>query len=110
MLQICNLRFGIDILHSPGERFMSRVLIVTAILFAICQPCLTAAEPAGRKPQNNEELRFWLDNMLVHHRYSADEAAAATGLSAAEVTAAAERLKINPANVPQREPNAPLLV
>ncbi|HZN33275.1 MAG TPA: hypothetical protein VFB80_05625 [Pirellulaceae bacterium] len=89
---------------------MPRPLILAALLSAVFQFPLAAAEPTPRRPKNDEELRFWLDNMLVHHRFSAEEAAAATGLSAAEVTAAAERWKIDPAKAPARAEGAPLLV
>ena len=52
------------------------------------------ADDNFRRPKNDDELRFWLDNMLVHHRFTAEEAAAATGMKAEEITAAAKRLEI----------------
>jgi hypothetical protein len=61
----------------------------------------------SRRPKNDEELRFWLDNMLVHHRFTAEEAAAATGMKAEEITAAAKRLEIG---VKKLWDTAPLLV
>jgi len=87
---------------------MWRVLVGGVMLG--CAGGLLAAEPVGRRPKDDAELRFWLDNMLVHHRYSADKAALATGLSAAEVRAAAERLAIDPSRRPARPADAPLLV
>jgi hypothetical protein len=48
----------------------------------------------ARRPKNDDELRFWLDNMLVHHRLTPEEVAAATGMKAEEITAAAKRLEI----------------
>ncbi len=47
-----------------------------------------------RPPQNDDELRFWLTNMLIDHRYTLVEASAATGMSTPELAAAAERLGI----------------
>jgi len=46
----------------------------------------------ARKPANEAELRYWLDNMAVHHRYSVDEMSQVTGLAADEVVAALKRL------------------
>ncbi|MBW8884270.1 MAG: hypothetical protein JF612_05725 [Planctomycetia bacterium] len=53
----------------------------------------TSARPA----KNDLVLRYWLDNMLVHHRFTASEAGAALGLTAEEVNSAAQRLSIDPA-------------
>jgi peptidoglycan/xylan/chitin deacetylase (PgdA/CDA1 family) len=47
-----------------------------------------------RQPKNDEEFRFWLNNMLVDHDFNVFEASAATGLSIDEIEAAAERLSI----------------
>lgn len=47
-----------------------------------------------RKPTDDGQLKFWLSNMLIDHRYSLVEAASATGLSTKEIQAAVERLKI----------------
>lgn len=55
-----------------------------------------------RIPQNDDELRFWLTSALVDHRYSFVEAAAATGLTTAEISKAVERLQIDrPSALPQ---------
>lgn len=56
---------------------------------------------AGRSGDNFRPLRdendqrFWLENMLVHHRFSTAEMTAATGMSATEITAAIARLGID---------------
>jgi hypothetical protein len=39
------------------------------------------ADPIARRPTNDSDLRFWLENMLVHHQFTREEAAAVTGLS-----------------------------
>jgi len=49
------------------------------------------ARPANR----DEELQFWLPNMLIEHRYSLAEAGAALGLTADEVKLAAHRLNVD---------------
>lgn len=73
------------------------VLNIAALAtLAILLAATTLADDASnaRKPKNDDELRFWLDNMLVHHRLTPEEAAAATGMKAEEITAAAKRLEI----------------
>jgi len=47
-----------------------------------------------RRPTNDDELTFWLRNMLAYHRFSFVEAAAATGMEPNEIEKTAERLKI----------------
>lgn len=66
---------------------------------------------ANFRPAKNEtELKFWLDNMLVHHRYSHAEAGAALGLGADEVAAIVKRLNIDAATRAPRNAEHPLLV
>ncbi len=48
-----------------------------------------------RKPQSESDLRYWLTNMIVDHGFTSVEVSAATGLSADEISAAAERLSIH---------------
>jgi peptidoglycan/xylan/chitin deacetylase (PgdA/CDA1 family) len=47
-----------------------------------------------RRPQSDEELRYWLENMLLDHGFSKFEVSTATGLSIEEVAAAVDRLSI----------------
>lgn len=47
-----------------------------------------------RRPGTDADLRAWLENMLIHHRFSTAEAALATGLTPPEITAASQRLGI----------------
>jgi hypothetical protein len=47
-----------------------------------------------RRPQTDEELEFWLTNMIVDHGFSVFEASTATGLSTEEIGASVERLSI----------------
>ncbi len=55
-----------------------------------------------RKPKSDDELEFWLRNMLVDHHYTATEASAATGLTTQQIKFASERLKIDsPTKLPK---------
>jgi hypothetical protein len=63
-----------------------------------------------RPPRDEAELRFWLENMAWHHGYSVAEMTAATGLKAAEITAALKKFDISKATRPRRPPDSPLLV
>jgi hypothetical protein len=86
----------------------ARWIAVAIVIFA--GAAMAAEEDAGRRPTTDEQLRFWLENMLVHHRFTTEEAAAATAMSAEEVTAAVERLGIKPARLVARVYRDPLLV
>lgn len=48
--------------------------------------------------------------MVWYHRFAREEIAAATGLSASEITAALQKFHISPDNRPPRPPDSPLLV
>jgi hypothetical protein len=64
----------------------------------------------GRRPADDTALRSWLENMVGYHRFSPEEASAATGLGAAEVNEALRRFGLSPGVVPKRPEGAPLLV
>lgn len=64
---------------------------------------------APRRPLGEPDLRFWLENMIVHHGFSVSEVQAATGLSATELAAATNRLQL-PSSPPPRAPGSPLKV
>lgn len=49
-----------------------------------------------RRPANEDELRFWLQDMATHH-FTVSEMAAVVGLSSGEIPAALDRLVIQPA-------------
>ena len=87
------------------------IRLVAAFVFAGLAAFPVLANESGRRPKDEAELKFWLTNCLVHHRFTADEAAAAVGMSAEEATAAAERLGIDAARrPPPRGKDEPLLV
>src|SRR5262249_8151330 len=72
---------------------------------------LAAAETSGaRMPKDDAELKYWLQNMVWHHRFSTAEVADATGLTRAEVAAALRKFNIRPGNRPKRTADGPLLV
>jgi len=82
---------------------------VSLLLLAAALPL--ADEPANvRKPVGDDDLRYWLGNMVWHHRFTLDEVRAATGLGDAEVTAALKRFGIAADTRPKRAADAPLLV
>ena len=52
------------------------------ILLALLPATLSIqGEPANhRKPSTDAELRYWLENMIVHHGFSTKEVTQATGM------------------------------
>src|SRR6266852_3464635 len=72
----------------------------------------SAAEPASnfRRPKDEVDLRYWLENMVRYHQFSTAEVTAATGLDAKEAASALARFKIDPAVRPKRAAHDPLLV
>lgn len=90
------------------------ILLVAPLAWQVHVPLAGADPPADapnyRRPSNDDELRYWLENMVWHHRFTSDEIVAATGLTKDEVTAAVKRLNISPENKPARAAGAPLLV
>jgi hypothetical protein len=91
-------------------------LAIALLCTALVAPQRTrAAEPAAaarnaRPPASDADLRRWLENMVGWHRFTVDEVRAATGLSAAEVRAALDRLAIAPGMHPARKPGDRLVV
>jgi hypothetical protein len=67
-------------------------------------------EANAREPKDDDELRYWLSNMVWHHQFSKSEIAAATGLSKAQVAAGLKKFDISAATKPRRPVGAPLLV
>jgi len=74
-------------------------------------PDLPAAEPANvRRPKDDAELRYWIENMVWHHRFTPAEITAATGLDSQEIMAALKKFNITPSHRPKRSADAPPLV
>jgi peptidoglycan/xylan/chitin deacetylase (PgdA/CDA1 family) len=65
---------------------------------------VAAGEPFDdfRRPANESDLRYWLENMSVFHRYAPGEIEAATGLSPDQVIAALKRFGFDGMSPPKR--------
>ncbi len=61
-----------------------------------------------RRPTSDADLRSWLENMIVYHRFTPGEVSAATGLTLAEVTAATESHQLAGRQPSARTPGDPL--
>ena len=101
------------------EKAMCRSLLFTPVVLMVLMCGMSSAQdttPAAgdvnvaRPPGSAEELRYWLENMYVYHRFSTEEMSAATGLSADEVRSAIKRLGLRPEDRPRRRPGDPLVV
>ena len=53
-----------------------------------------------RKPSDERDLRYWLRNMFVEHRFSLDEIATATGIAASDVSQHLDRFDLRSAQQP----------
>ena len=49
-----------------------------------------------RAPKDDDDLKYWLTNLIGFHRFSIEESAAATGLTVAEIESACERFELDP--------------
>ena len=65
---------------------------------------------AYRRPTSDDELKYWLENMVVYHHYTPDEVCAATGLTLDEFAAAARKLELKGKTAPPRAKTDPLRV
>ncbi len=63
-----------------------------------------------RRPRNDADLRYWLENMLRYHRFTDTEASVATGLTLDEIRQAADRFDLTQRSAPPRAPGSPLRV
>lgn len=84
------------------------MFLSVALLCLFQSPDLDATN--SRMPTSDAELRYWLENMIWHHAFTAAEIRAATGMTDKEIAAAQERFNITPAMKPKRPANGPLLV
>lgn len=87
--------------------------IATAFcLWIVAAPALAADAPPQdfRRPADEAELRYWLENMVWYHRFTREEIAAATGLSGDEIAAALRKFDVSAGTKPTRPAKAPLLV
>jgi hypothetical protein len=63
----------------------------------------------ARQPGSESELKYWLENMVWHHGFSAVEIQAATGLSGSQIADALKRFGISANTKPKRPAGSPLL-
>jgi hypothetical protein len=63
-----------------------------------------------RRPANDDELKYWLKNMVWYHRFTNAEITAATGLTNEEIVTAMEKFNIRPDNRPEPDKDSPLIV
>ncbi|HYT60852.1 MAG TPA: hypothetical protein VEL06_11815, partial [Haliangiales bacterium] len=89
-----------------------RLLLAAVGLLALTNLSFAAdlEQANSRRPKDDADLRFWLENMVWYHRFTVAEIRAATGLSDSEMKAALASFNIRADNKPNRAPNAPLLV
>ncbi len=66
------------------------------------------AFPNARKPTSNEELKYWLENMVEYHHFSVDEVQQATGLEKPEIKAAIKGFGLKPRT--QTNADGPIVV
>ena len=85
-------------------------LSVLMLFVASLAPAAEADVPNSRRPANDDELRYWLQNMVWHHRFSVVEIYQATGLSESEIATASKRFDIRAESKPRREQDSPPLV
>jgi hypothetical protein len=73
---------------------------------------LAAGQTLGnaRPPKSDEDLRRWLENMVLDHQYEISEVEAATGLSAEAVAAALNRFGLAGKVRPPRGADDPLVI
>ena len=64
----------------------------------------------ARRPGDDKELKYWLENMVCYHRFSTEEIRAATGLIEIEIIASLKKFDIRPDNRPKQAEDGPLLV
>jgi hypothetical protein len=99
--------FGKSLSALRGQRqwILSPLAIAGFVMLSLLA---NAEEP--RRPGNDDELKFWLESMLVQHGYNPAEVTVATGLSAIQVAEATKRFGIDSKARSKRGANAPLLV
>ena len=63
-----------------------------------------------RRLANDEELEYWLKNMVWYHHFTNAEITAATGLINEEIVTTMDRFNIRPDNRPEPNDDSPLIV
>lgn len=84
------------------------LLVCFLLVFSVSTTFADSPENA-RRPENDADLRYWLENMVWYHRFKPEEIQESTGLTAREINQALERFRIRPETRPKRAADAPLL-
>jgi len=94
----------------------SLVVLLSFSVSMMCAPA-TASNPTAppqsitiRRPASDNDLRYWLENMVVFHHFTPEEVTAATGLTKNEVHAAVARLHLPYRSPTRRQHSEPLPV
>lgn len=80
--------------------FLIRSILGIGLLLVVGVSGLVAEVPNSRRPANEADLRFWLENMVWHHRFSDAEIRLATGMSLDEIQNSKQNLNIHHDNSP----------
>lgn len=96
------------------KKYVDLTVVPTDLLVVVKdRPKLIAARKSAvdfRRPAGDVDLRYWLENMSVLHRYVPAEIEAATGLSLREIAGALDRFGLDGMSPPQRRKDDPLVV
>lgn len=102
--------------HAVQKRIPTSAAAGAAFCLCFCfifglTPVKADTEPNNvRTPLDEAEKRYWLENMVWHHRFSNEEIHEATGLSHEAIAAALTKFDIRPETKPNRAADPPLLV
>jgi hypothetical protein len=77
-------------------------LIICTLLLQTASLQICAETVPFRKPKDDADLRYWLQNMVWYHRFTIAEITAATGLNSGEIADALKKFDITPSNRPKR--------
>jgi hypothetical protein len=90
-----------------APRAVASALFCMLLAFVSCSETIAGEE---RPPKSDQDLRYWLENMVWHHGYSAAEASAATGIPEPEIVEALSKYRISATTRPRQNPRAGLKV
>jgi len=87
-----------------------KVVVVLSCLLYLSSSSATLENASPRRPGSDEDLHYWLENMMVYHGYTFAEAGEATGLTADEISDATKRLNLDGKKPSARTNSDPLRV
>lgn len=86
------------------------VSLLAAFVAVVDLAALDDRDGGARRPASEAELKYWLENMIWHHRFTTAEISAATGLTQRQIVAAQDEFGIRAGSRPVRGDGVPLLV